>query len=261
MNRLSVDPRKIMVPEVRVTASWDNEMYSMFKDSIKSLGIIEPVVCVQVNGNLVLVDGLHRTQEALARGDKKIDIVVMPGSMADVHLQNLALNNLRGKTKASEMVKVIKVLTEECQMDSEQIAKKTGFTRDYIERLWVIAEAPARVREALDDDLIKVGHAYAIAKIADTEAQDTVLTQQLMYRWPVATLNEYIGQVQAHLATPPQVPIPLPAAGPATVPCAYCGQDTELRFVTNPNTCASCYGTIAAAMRQSAPSHAVESAP
>ncbi len=135
-----VDPKTIKVPEVRVTAQFDEETLAMFRSSVREMGIQAPIICCQVEEELVLVDGLHRLTEAINNNLPRIDVAVTEGGMVDVLTKNLFLDHMRGKTPASEMVKVIGALWKEYNLDSEAIAAKTGMTRDYVEKLQLISE-------------------------------------------------------------------------------------------------------------------------
>ncbi|MCL5026645.1 MAG: ParB/RepB/Spo0J family partition protein [Chloroflexi bacterium] len=246
----TVDPRKIQVPEVRVTSVFDSETLAMFKQAIKDAGILEPPLVVQVGKDLVLVDGLHRLQEAIANNITSVQVAVVEGEMKDVFFHNLATNQLRGKTRASEMVEVIGALWKEYGVDSDEIAKRTGLSRDYIEKLMVVSQATPAVREALDEDLIKVGHAYLLAKIEDPEIQERVLQQQLVFRWKVADLAEHIRNVgeviqQQHVEQSPAGPVE-----PMLFECEFCHEMYRIGQVSNPRVCVSCAGILADATRQ-----------
>jgi len=250
MKLRTVDPRKIQVPEVRVTSSFDGEILAMFKRSIQELGILEPPLVVQVNSDLVLVDGLHRLQEAVARGDQSVQVVVMEGEMQDVLLHNLQLSQLRGRTKASELVAVIEALWKEYNIDSDEISRRTGLSRERVEKLQVVSQARPVVREALDEDLIKVGHAFLLAKIGDPEVQERVLQQQLVFHWPERALAEHIAAVEAAQAQAPAQPVQPPPAEPMLFRCGFCGGDYPLEQIANPRVCVSCAGLLADATRQ-----------
>ncbi|MBA7563517.1 hypothetical protein ES708_05176 [subsurface metagenome] len=112
-----VDPRTIEWPEVRVTAQFDEELYRQFKESIKAVGQIAPIICYQVDEKLVGCDGKHRCDEALAAGGQTVDVVVIPGDMVDVLTKNIFLDHLRGKTPVSQMVRVIGTLYADYNLD------------------------------------------------------------------------------------------------------------------------------------------------
>jgi ParB family chromosome partitioning protein len=245
-----VDPNKIKVPEVRVTARFDEETWRQFQESIRRMGPVSPVICCEVEGELVLVDGLHRLVEAINSKTGNIDVAVMPGDMVDVLTRNLFLDHLRGKTPVSEMVKVIAALWKEFGLDSEQIAAKTGMTRDYVEKLQLISELTPLCLEALDEGRITVGHAFAITKLKDPIRQDTVLAQLELYHWKVKELEAYIKSVLEVVEAQEQEAVPAEARPPVKVKCVYCHDEFDPSEVACPITCRGCSGIMFASMAQ-----------
>lgn len=253
-----VDPRSIMVPEVRVTSRFDEETWAQFQRSIAADPNAVFVICSEVDGQLVLVDGLHRLQQVLQAGRPYIDVALVDGDMVDVLTMNLKLDHLRGKHPPSEMVKVIEALTREYHLDSDQIAEKTGLTRDYVEKLQQISTVTPLIREALDREEIKVGHAYALAKIDNPVQQETVFFQLQMYRWTVKATEEFIAGLKP--PEPPPERGPEPARDPVMVRCAYCQEEYDVTSgeIANPNTCRSCAGVMAQSMAEARRMAAIE---
>lgn len=251
MKLRSVDPSTIGVPETRVTAEWDEEKLEMFRASIDSAGQLEPILCIEKDGQLVLVDGLHRLMEAIRRGDKRVSVAVNTGEDVDVLTQNIVTNQLRGRAKASEIVAVVKVLIEEHGMDSDAIRDKTGLSRDYLERLMWIAGASADIRAALDEELIGVGAAYEMSRRLVDDEQERMLNLQIQYRWPLADLRHMIDLVEENRASPGEepptdgAPAPLaPAPERLLATCAYCSDRLEPRQLVSRPMCPSCAGLI-----------------
>lgn len=244
MNHKKLDPGVIQIPEIRITAAYDGEMLEMLKDSLKAMGQVQPLVVMQVGETYYLVDGLHRLQEAIARGDARVDVVITEGEEADVYLKNLVTNRLRGKTKASEMCRVLGLLGEEYRLDSDQIRERTGLSRDYIERLLVIYQAGGRVLEALDEELLGVTHAFLIARLPDEDIRDNLLAQQLTFRWTAKDLAEHIEKVMGIVSQREEAP---PDAGPEAPPlvrCHFCGGGYPIAQVTSPPICIGCVSIL-----------------
>jgi len=245
-----VNPDKIKVPETRVTARFDEETWRQFQESIRNVGPVSPVICCEVEGELVLVDGLHRLVEAINNKTGNIDVAVIEGDMVDVLTKNLFLDHMRGKTPVSEMVQVIKALWKEYSLDSEQIAAKTGMTRDYVEKLQLISELTPVCLEALDEGRIGVGHAFALTKIKDPVRQEMVLRQQEMYHWAIKDLESYIIDVNKIVKEAEQTPAEAAQRPPVKIRCAYCRDEfdpAEIAFVA---TCRGCSGVMFASMAQ-----------
>jgi len=240
-----VDPKDILVPEVRVTSTWDPELLDMFKKSVEAMGIQQPLLCVQENERLILVDGLHRLEEAKLQNLPKVQVVVIPGDMKQVLLKNLMMNRLRGGTKASEMVKVLTTLNKDHGMTSEDIARETGLKRDYIEKLLETSRATREVLEALDREEIGVGHAWEIARVPDKDVQLRLLAQVFTYRLTVKDLHDIVNDTLEILKKreeqKPQPKAPEPTSIP-TVRCHLCELEWPVRKVVGINICMGCYG-------------------
>jgi ParB-like chromosome segregation protein Spo0J len=250
MRHRKVNPDLINVPEVRVTARFDPETWAQFQSSMTEVGAIAPVICCEVEGALVLVDGLHRLLEAKRLQQTSIDIVIIPGDMIDVLTKNIFLDHLRGKTPVSEMVKVIETLSKEYGLDSEAIAAKTGMTRDYVEKLQKVSELTPYCRAALDEDRIKVGHGLELARIKDPVRQETVLGQLELYHWGVKELHEYIDGLEAILAKPAAPPTPGTPLAPIKIRCFYCREDRDPAELAFPPTCRDCSAMMIQAIAQ-----------
>jgi len=247
MKLRKIDPHSIKIPEVRVTAQFDEELYQQFKDSIAAVGSITPPICYEVKGELVLCDGLHRLQEAIASGDSTIPVVVIPGDMVDVLTKNIFLDHLRGKTPVSQMVNVIKTLSKEYGLDSDQIKEKTGLTRDYIEKLIRISEASPVILGVLDQGVIGVGHAFELSRLPYPIQQEEILARHQVWRFTVKELHDQIDAVLKEMDLLKQAPPLTPPGEPPKPPqyaCEGCHQTVEPRYLRPVMLCPNCFGEV-----------------
>ena len=247
MKLRNVDPHSINVPEVRVTAQFDEELYQQFKDSIAKVGSVAPPICYEVEGELVLCDGLHRLQEAIANGESSISVVVIPGDMVDVLTKNIFLDHLRGKTPVSQMVQVIKTLHQEYNLDSEQIKEKTGLTREYIEKLIRISEASPVILDALDRGVLGVGHAFELSRLPYPIQQEEILARHQVWRFTVKELHDQIDAVLKEMELLKQAPPIVKPGEPPAPPqyaCEGCHQIIEPRYLRPVMVCPTCFGEI-----------------
>jgi hypothetical protein len=142
------------------------------------------------------------------------------------------------------MIMVIKALWKDFNLDSEQIAAKTGMTRDYVEKLQKLSELTPMVLASLDEEGIGVGHAHALTRIKDPIVQETVLHQQELYRWAIKELEEYIDGVLAIQQKRKETPGSEAPAEPYKFRCTYCGGEFEAHEVASPTTCRGCSGIM-----------------
>jgi len=261
MKLRSVKIDDVKVPETRVTARFDPELWEQFQASMKEAGQVAPVIIYEVEGELVLCDGLHRLVEAKNNGSEYIMAAVIPGDMVDVLTKNIFLDHLRGKTPVSEMVNVIEVLWQELHLDSEKIAARTGLTRDYVEKLQKLSRLTPLIRGALDEGRVGVGHAFALTKITDPARQEMVYHQWALYRWPIAELEEYIRSVLAITEERVEPPAPAAERPPIKLVCKFCGESYDPAQVSNPTTCVVCSGIMYQAVAMARQTEAAEKPP
>lgn len=252
-----LDPKSIVVPAIRVTARMDEETLAQFRASLGATGQLAPIICIESEGKIVLVDGLHRLQAALDAGDSTIDAVVSPGDMADVLTRNILSDHLRGKVPVSEMVVVIHELTGNLGLDSDAIRERTGLSRDYIERLQRIGEAGPEVLAALDAGAIGVGHAYELSRLPHMTQRLEVLDKVQLWRWPVRQLKELVDATLREIAAmsiapPPGTPPPPPPK--IEYHCEGCKQVVQGRDLRPVMICPTCFGRVWRLARESAAS-------
>jgi len=260
MKLRKVDPKKIHVPEVRVTAQMDEDTARQFEASVQAVGVDDPIKVYEVEGELWLSDGLHRLQQAIRLGMPTVDAYVKEGTKVDVLCNNLMSGHMRGKHPLSGMVKVIEELWMVHRLGPEEIVKRTGMTRDHVEDIMLISQLTPMVRAAVDDSALNFSQAKALTRIKDPVAQETVYGQWQLARWPARELNEFITDVLRLREAPPPGPPPAPPPPPAPLKCFYCGGGYDVSQLHNPNTCLSCSGILVAANAQARAEIAAEAA-
>jgi len=242
-----VKPSQIKVPEVRVTAQFTEEDREIFRKTIQEWGIETPILCFEIDGQLVLVDGLNRLEEAVRAGAQTVDVAVRPGDMIQVYTRNIFLDHTRGKHRVSDMIKVLKHLYEDLGQGVEQIQEATHLTRDYIERLLKISRANPEVLAALDAGSIGVGIAGEIVRLPHPIQQEELLAKSTHYRLRAADVREFVDQVLEDMGKLPATPPGQPAQQPARIVeyhCEGCKEIVDPRYLRPVMVCPECFGEI-----------------
>ena len=238
-------PDEIQIPEVRVTSIWTDEEYKDFAATIEKEGINQPVKCIQDEGTFWLVDGAHRIDEAKRRGIEKIPVVYKEGKLVDALVENLVSNRLRGKTPASDEIRLLQHLRTEYNLEPWQIAERTGLPRARIEQRLQIATAAPEVLSCLEFEQIPLVVAYQLSRLPNQSGQIALLTR-LLQATPPATGREVEGiidnaiEIQHQMKEAPRNPV---AVIPTkTISCHLCGERYEASDMRGINTCATCHG-------------------
>ena len=238
-------PDQIVVPEVRVTSIWSDEEYDDFSATIEKEGIHQPLKCILEDGTYYLVDGLHRLDEAKRMTLEKVPVVYKEGRLVDALMENLTSNRLRGKTPASDEIKLLRHLRDEYNMEPYQIAEKTGIPRARIEQRLAIASAAPEVLSCLEFDQRPLGVAFHLSRLPNQSGQIALLTRLLQVS-PPATVKEVEGIIDSALKiqdarseapTEPMDQIPI-----KTISCHLCGVKYEYSDLRGLNVCATCHG-------------------
>ena len=244
MDYVELDPNLIKWPENRVTAYYQDGQEEMLRENLAVMGQQQPIVVVKVGEDYFGVDGLHRCRMALDRGDASVPCVVRVGDEKDVFMSNLVLNSLRGRTKASEQVAVLGELFDSLGVSIEELTAKTGHNRDWVERMITVSRATPLVRQVLDDELITLGHAYALARVEDPAMQERICHQLLTYRWSIKDLEKHIKNSVAISREPAPTQADPDTQGAAGQVCAFCKKEREPRMVQMLAVCVSCGGAL-----------------
>jgi len=242
-----LDPKDLKVPEVRITSAFDDEIYSMFKGDIEKTGINQPLLIAKENETLWVIDGKNRRDQALLQGIKSVPCVILEMTLKEMQLRNLVLNRLRGKTKASEEVAVIRDLSENHGCGIDEIVEKTGMKQERVEQLLLIGGADPEVWKALDSERIKVCHAYQLSRLVDASAQMRMLRVVLQYQLTCTFLKEEVDMALKIVAERKTKNDGVPAVAPPQIPtaaCSVCHNEYPVRELAAPVLCKGCYATL-----------------
>jgi ParB family chromosome partitioning protein len=142
--------------------------------SIRSHGLIQPIVVRRADNRYEIVAGERRWRAAQRAGLLKVPIVVR--SVPDEKLLEVALieNIQRENLNAIEEAQAYRRLTDELGLSQEQVAAAVGKDRATVANYIRLLKLPAEVRNDLAAGSLSMGHARAILALADEAAQRRV---------------------------------------------------------------------------------------
>lgn len=138
-------------------------------ESIKSQGVIEPIVVVEApDGKYKIVSGHRRTRASKLAGMTTVPAVVMeeknPGEMLAIQLIE---NIQRQKLSPYDLCLSVARLKNVYGMDNETIAKMLGKSRSWINRIALVAEDKGYAMTALKEGLfVNIEAAYRFRNLS-----------------------------------------------------------------------------------------------
>ncbi|MDQ3798858.1 MAG: ParB/RepB/Spo0J family partition protein [Acidobacteriota bacterium] len=154
-------------PRTRFTESNLDEL----AQSIRSNGIVQPIVVRKRGGRYQIVAGERRWRAAQRAGLHKIPAVVR--EVSDDKLLELALieNIQRQELNAIEEAKAYKKLIDTVGLTQEMLADRVGKNRTIITTFLRLLKLPDDLQKLVEEEKISAGHARALLMVEDNDTR------------------------------------------------------------------------------------------
>ncbi|MBR6338893.1 MAG: ParB/RepB/Spo0J family partition protein [Alloprevotella sp.] len=151
---------------------FDEEALSELAESIKQLGIVQPITLRQLSdGKYEIIAGERRWRASKRAGLTSIPAYVR--TVSDENMMQMALveNIQREDLNAIEVALAYQALIEQYGLTQEQLSEKVGKKRATVANALRLLKLPAPVQIALKTKQIDGGHARAILGVKDPAMQ------------------------------------------------------------------------------------------
>lgn len=145
-------------------------------DSIRSSGVVQPVLLRPTDARYQLVAGERRWRAARLAGLETIPAVVRQFTDREALELSLTENLLREDLNPLEVARGLEVLLENYRLTHEEIAARLGVNRSTVTNTLRLLRLPRPVQEMLARGGIDAGHARALLAL-DSAAAQTKLAQ------------------------------------------------------------------------------------
>jgi len=142
--------------------------------SIRTHGVIQPILVRRVQDRHEIVAGERRWRAAQRAGLLKVPVIVRDVTDEDLLQVALVENIQREDLNAIEEALAYKRLADEAHMSQEAIASAVGKDRATVANYMRLLRLPAEVRGDLASAAISMGHARALLALTDEAAQRRV---------------------------------------------------------------------------------------
>lgn len=131
-------------------------------ESIKSVGIIEPIVVSEEKGKYYLIAGERRWRAAKIAGFSSIPAVIKNDNKNKI-LEIMLIENIqREDLSPIEEANSYQIILNRKNMTQEELAKSIGKSRVYVTNLLRILKLPSEIQTELNQNAISVGHAKVL---------------------------------------------------------------------------------------------------
>lgn len=172
---------------------FDEEALSSLVDSIRVVGVLQPVLVRQVaDGEYELIAGERRCRAARRAGLQTVPALVQTVDDASSLEQALIENLHREDLNALDEAAAYKQLIEDFELTHEEIARRVGRSRAAVTNSLRLIQLPPSVQRLLRDKAISAGHARALLGTPDRDLQERLAAQTVDEGLSVRALEEAV---------------------------------------------------------------------
>ncbi len=177
---------------------FDEELLNELAESIKELGIIQPVTVRKIDANKYqLISGERRLRASKIAGLEEIPAFVREADDNGMLEMALVENIQREDLDAIEVAVSYNRLIDECKLTQEKLSERVGKQRSTITNYLRLLKLPPEIQLGLRQRKISMGHARALINVEDNETQIMIFHQILRYDFSVRKVEDVVRELSA----------------------------------------------------------------
>lgn len=165
---------KISANPFQPRSNFDETALGELTDSIRQLGIIQPITVRKIGLKYQIISGERRFKAARAAGLETIPAYIKETDDKGMLEMAIVENIQREDLDAIEVALSFQRLMDECSMTQESMADKVGKKRTTVANYLRLLKLPAEIQVCIRDKKISMGHAKAILSLTDPVAQQSL---------------------------------------------------------------------------------------
>ena len=153
--------------------SFDQEALEELADSIRTLGLIQPITVRRISGSRYqIISGERRFRACRLAGLDMIPAYIRDTNDQGMLEMAIVENIQREDLDPIEVAMSYQRLIEECSLTQEQMAIRVGKKRASVTNYLRLLKLPAKIQHDLKVGLLSVGHAKVLLGVEDTNIQE-----------------------------------------------------------------------------------------
>ena len=184
---------------------FDEEALEELADSIRQLGLIQPITVKRDGEKYIIISGERRWRASERAGLESIPAYIREVDDTTLHAMALVENIQREDLNAIEISLGMQRLVEECGLTQEALAERLGKKRSTVANYLRLLNLPNEIQFAIKGGIISMGHAKAIASVESKSKQLSLLKRCIKSNLSVRQLEELVrlsSEKRTKVATP-----------------------------------------------------------
>jgi ParB family chromosome partitioning protein len=173
---------------------FDEAALKELADSIREVGVLQPVLVVENKGRYRIVAGERRFRAARIAGLTAVPCIVRSFS-ADEQLEAALIENLqREDLNPMEEAQAIRALMDAAGYTQERVASRLGKSRPAVANVLRLLTLPDEVQDMVRQGLLSAGHARVLAGMNNPAAQKALASRAVAEGLSVRALEQMCRQ-------------------------------------------------------------------
>lgn len=177
--------------------AFDDDEIGHLSDSIKTHGVLQPLVVRPVGDQFQLIAGERRLRAAQAAGLREVPVTVVNFDDRQVFEASLVENIQRSDLNPIEKAQGFKDYLDRYHVTQEQLAQRLGMDRTTVSNLVNLLHLPEEVQTAVRLNQISLGHAKILKGLPSAERQVELSKEVVMKGLSVKALELVVRQQRA----------------------------------------------------------------
>jgi ParB family chromosome partitioning protein len=195
-SNLLISINKIKSDEEQPRKLFDSEKIAELAESIKTHGIIQPLILRQyTKDQYIIVAGERRWRAAKMAGLKEIPAIIMELSDKDILEISLIENIQRQDLNPIEEAVAYRKLLNDFKITQEELSKRIGKSRVTIANTMRLINLDERVQQYIIESIITEGHGRVILAINDKQKQYEIAQQVIDEKLSVRELEKLVKNI------------------------------------------------------------------
>lgn len=156
---------------------FDQDALEELSVSIKTHGIIQPIIVQESNGRFIIIAGERRWRAARLAGLKTVPCIVKNYTNQEISEISIIENLQREDLNAIESARAIKNLITEFNLTQDEVADKIGKSRPAVANTLRLLSLPEQIISLVESGKLSAGHARTLLAVDDPAKQKEIALQ------------------------------------------------------------------------------------
>ncbi|RLE07382.1 hypothetical protein DRZ78_03050 [Candidatus Aerophobetes bacterium] len=253
---MDIPIEQLTLPSNEMRSETSREALEELADSIRSVGVLEPILVRKKDDKFEIRAGVRRYLAAKLAGLVKVPCIVLDVTEEMADIITVHENVYREDPNHLDIAHYLQNVMEKYGWTQAKLAQVFGKSEAWVSQHLGLLKCSPEIKEAVADKQINVQIALQLNRIQNEQKRESLLryaiqggaTADMVKQWVQQTLAD-----EESLRKRAQVKPGGPSIGPTPVPmtnCSMCGKEIAMAGSLCPPLCPECYGVVREMRRQ-----------